>query len=185
MTLFVVRHTAVADAEGLCYGRTEVALAPSFADEAAAVAAALPGRPPPPIHASPALRCRHLAERLGRPVRVDPRLQELNFGAWEGLRWDAVPADELARWSDGFVDTGPPGGESFRALAARATAAAAEIAAAAGPAGAVIVTHTGVIRALLAWHGGRTLAELVAHPVAYGSVHRLEPPFPAPLAAGS
>ena len=93
--LLLVRHTSLAGAEGLCYGRHEPGLAASFAEEAAAVRARLPAGPWR-LFSSPAARCRALAESLGGPVAIDARLQEVDFGAWEGRPWAALPAAALA-----------------------------------------------------------------------------------------
>ncbi|MFD2235697.1 histidine phosphatase family protein [Phaeospirillum tilakii] len=170
--MILVRHTTPAGAEGRCYGRLDLPVSESrFEAEAAQTAAALPPGPKR-IYASPSLRCRLLAERLGAPVTFDERLLELDFGAWEGLRWEAIPRDQLAAWCEDFVEARPPGGETFVELAARAEACAAEIEAAAGGAEPVLVTHSGVIRALLTRARGLPLAAAFDFEVAYGSVHR-------------
>lgn len=173
MKLILVRHTAVSGAEGLCYGRTEMALAESFTAEAAAVRAALP---PPPwsLHASPALRCRALAESFGPPVVIDARLHELDFGDWEGRAWNDLPRAAVDRWCDNFVTARPPHGETYGELAARAEAFVAGLAGG-DPAGtAVVVTHAGLIRALLAPRRGLAAAAAFSLVVPPGSVHILD-----------
>lgn len=187
MTLYLVRHTAVAVAPGLCYGRTEVPLAATFEAEAASVRAALPTLLPGVVHTSPRERCRRLAQILAPSVpapsiQVDARLAELDFGQWEGSLWNALPRAEVERWCAGFVEEGPPDGESFRGLAARATQFAVAVTAASDGATVVAVTHAGVVRALLAWAQGVPLVDAFWIDVPYGSVHRFDPPFPAPLA---
>ena len=129
--------------------------------------------PPPPwsLHASPALRCRRLAETFGPPVAIDARLQELDFGAWDGRAWDDLPRPALDRWCDDFVSLRPPGGESFAELAARAEAFAAERANRDPLGTCVAVTHAGVIRALLAPRRGLALADAFTIAVPPGSVH--------------
>lgn len=175
MTLYLIRHTPVAAPLGLCYGRTEVPLAGNFMTDAEAVRSALPS-PPFALVSSPAERCWRLAQQLGTDVRIDPRLAELDFGEWEGAPWDSLPRAAVDRWCASFVEEGPPGGESFRALAIRATAFAVEACRASGD--TVAVTHAGVIRALLAWSQSRPLADGFAIEVAFGSVHRLNGPLP-------
>lgn len=148
MALTLVRHTRTA-AEGICYGRSEVPLAPGFAAATAALAARLA---PAPIVSSPLGRCRRLAESLaaalGSPLRLDPRLTEIDFGAWEGRAWDAIPRAELDAWAADLLDARPHGGESVAMLLARTRAALAGIS---GP--AIVVTHAGVIRAALFANG--------------------------------
>ncbi len=95
-------------------------------------------------------RCLVLAQCLHPSPTVDPRLAELNFGAWEGKPWDAVPRDELDAWAADVAGYAPPGGESPRDLQQRALAFVASL----NVPEAVLVTHGGVIRTLLAhWRG--------------------------------
>jgi len=170
--MILVRHTTPAGAEGRCYGRLDLPVIESFETEAAQVVAALPPGAKR-IYSSPSLRCRLLAERLGAPVTLDERLLELDFGAWEGVRWDAIPRDLLAPWCDDFVHARPPGGETFVELAARAEDFAAAAAAIARSEGVepLIVTHSGVIRALLTRARGLPLSAAFDLDVPYGSVH--------------
>lgn len=174
MRLVLVRHTPVAGVQGLCYGRTEVELAESFAADAAAVLAALPPGPWT-LYSSPARRCRRLAAWLGGPVSIDARLQELDFGAWEGRAWDDLPRHELDRWCAAFVTLPPPGGESFAGLAARAGAFVADVARRHQGGTVLAVTHAGVIRALLAARRGLPCADAFSLAVPPGSIHVLEP----------
>jgi probable phosphoglycerate mutase len=77
---------------------------------------------------------------------VEPRLIELDYGAWEGLSYDEV--DRLsaeASWHDR-----PPRGESPAEVLDRVRAWLGDLAAAPGPRAWIAVTHGGVIRALLA-----------------------------------
>jgi alpha-ribazole phosphatase len=150
MTLILLRHTRPAGSEGLCYGRTDLDLAADFEAEADRLAAALP--PAVRLLTSPLSRCARLAARLGAARGLvpepDPRLAELDFGAWEGRPWAGIPRHELDRWAADLTGARPHGGETVAELAARAGAALAE--AAAGPVPAIIVTHAGVIKAALA-----------------------------------
>ena len=180
MNVFLVRHTSVAAPAGLCYGRTEVPLADTFATEAVAVRAALP---PPPwrLVSSPAARCRQLAETLDAPAVVDERLRELDFGEWENRLWSELPREATEFWLADFVHRRPPGGESFGELAERASAALADLSREAGGLPLVVVTHAGVIRALLARAHGWPLSAAFAAPIPFGSVHRLPLPASDPI----
>ncbi len=179
MRLILVRHTAVSGTEGLCYGRTEVALADSFPAEAAGVRAALPPGPWS-VHASPSLRCRRLADSFGLPVAIDARLHELDFGEWDGRAWNDLPRFAIDRWCDDYVSTRPPHGETFAELAIRAEAFVAELAARDPSGTAVAVTHAGLIRALLAPRRGLAITEAFSIAVPPGSVHSLEVPGDSP-----
>ena len=175
MELYLIRHTAPAIAAGVCYGQADVAPAQSFAREAAAVRAKLAGVAADICFSSPLSRCSRLAEALGHPApHHDPRLQELDFGAWELQPWAAIPRAELDLWGQEYVDRAPPGGETFRALHARAAAFLRELAGM-HTAGAVLaVTHAGVIRALLAEVLGLPLQDSFRFHLDYGGVTRLD-----------
>ena len=154
MSLTLLRHARPLGAEGVCYGISDLAAPPLAAAEADALAARL--GPAERIVSSPLARCLPLAEalgaRLGVPVSVDARWREIDFGSWEGRRWDAIPRAELDAWAADFLDARPHGGESVAMLLARTRAA---LAAGAPGERRVAVTHAGVIRAaLFATDGG-------------------------------
>jgi alpha-ribazole phosphatase len=72
--IYLLRHTRLAGAEGLCYGRTDVPLAASFHEELAVIRAGLAGVRFGAVWSSPAERCLRLAVALvgewhGRPAR--------------------------------------------------------------------------------------------------------------------
>jgi broad specificity phosphatase PhoE len=98
---------------------------------------------------SPLRRARATAALLtDRPVAVEPRLIEMDWGAWEGLRAAELNAEELATNEAWGLDFRAPGGESPREVMARVCALVADLAA--DPTPVVAVCHKGVIRAALA-----------------------------------
>jgi alpha-ribazole phosphatase len=148
--ILLIRHTRVAVPDGTCYGQTDVPLAPTFEAEAAALRARLPWTPDE-TWSSPATRCKQLAEYLNAPLtHTDPRLLELNFGAWENRAWNDFHCPQSEAWARDPWTQRPPGGETageqwrrvgdFREQLLRHinTTPAARIA---------VVTHAGVIRA--------------------------------------
>ena len=173
MDIYLLRHTAVATT-GLCYGHHDVALAPTFAAEVAAVRARLPAAEPGRVFSSPATRCRYLAEQISPAPMLDERLRELHFGSWENQPWDALPAAELNPWMADFVGLAPPGGETYGQLQARAVAFLEELLVLPAPAATVmVVTHGGVVRALLAHALGLPLAHAFRLNIDFGSVTQL------------
>ncbi|MEA2769941.1 MAG: alpha-ribazole phosphatase [Acetobacteraceae bacterium] len=120
MRIALIRHPAPLIASGICYGRLDVAVHPST-DQQLAADPALAGATR--VWTSPARRCRGLAETIAQrwavPLTVDPRLQELDFGEWEGRPWDAIPRPDLDRWAASPLTFAPPGGESGAALIGR------------------------------------------------------------------
>jgi alpha-ribazole phosphatase len=150
MEIYLIRHTAVRTS-GVCYGHHDVALADTFAAEAARLQAKLPPAPAGGYRAfsSPAARCLALAETVTADITTDERLREMHFGAWENRPWNDLPPAETAPWMADFVTLAPPGGETFGAVQLRAAAFLTE-AADAGQSPLLVFTHGGTIRALVA-----------------------------------
>lgn len=159
MALILLRHTRPEGADGLCYGRSDLPLAADFNAEAARLARDLP--PFARILSSPLSRCLLLAQALAtaraRPLSIDPRLAEMDFGRWEGQRWDTIARVELDAWAADLTSARPHGGETVAELAVRVRAALT--AALSGPVPTLVVCHAGVIKAALAagqgaaaWH---------------------------------
>lgn len=131
------------------------------------------------IVTSPRRRCRTFAEihaqRHGVPLRVDERLSEMNFGAWEGRTAAAIFADDpepLTRfWQDPLAYP-PPGGERLDDFAARVGAAWQDILTA-GETGlrVLVVTHGGPIRVILCRQQALPLARLLEMKVDHASLH--------------
>lgn len=128
MKLWLVRHAQPLVAPGICYGRLDLAAdAAATADCARRLALELPAGIR--VSASPLQRCAQLAQALQalRPdlvYRTDARLQEMDFGRWEGRAWQDIAPAELAAWTDDFAHYPAGGtGESVTAFMARVGAA--------------------------------------------------------------
>ncbi|MCP1242984.1 phosphoglycerate mutase [Acetobacter lambici] len=123
--VLLVRHAPVLLPEGVCYGRQDVALRPGWEKIVSGLSVLAKGAVCRVLYSSPAQRCREMAQRLaqasGMELRVDPRLAELDFGRWEGLRWQDIERRQLDEWARDPSGFAPPGGESGLALCQRAT----------------------------------------------------------------
>ncbi len=153
MRLILIRHTRPAVADNVCYGVTDVDVAPTFEEDAARVVATLPAVER--LVTSPLRRCMRLAERIGAarglvPV-VDGRIREMDFGRWECLPWSAIDRTELDAWAADFSHARPHGGESVAMVSKRVGSALADYRRS-GVSHAV-VTHAGIIKAALAEAG--------------------------------
>ena len=148
--LLLVRHAAVQVQTGVCYGRSDVALQPGWESIVGGLAVLARGMPCSVVYTSPASRCHDMAGRLaqatGMSMVVDARLAELDFGQWEGQRWDDVARTQLDAWAADPEGFAPPGGESGRTLRARVGAFWQDIAAK-GTA-ACVLSHGGPLRIL-------------------------------------
>ena len=169
MILHLIRHPKPVIEVGVCYGLLDIS-----AENVKAVATELLAELPPnlPVWSSPLRRCRELAELLHPQPRVDARLVEMDFGLWEGRPWDAIPRTELDAWAADVAGYVPPGGESPRQLQQRAL----DFVAGLDVPEAVIVTHAGVIRTLLAHWQGLLPERWTELTFAYGSSTRVVVP---------
>jgi alpha-ribazole phosphatase len=129
MDLILIRHPATAIEAGICYGRSDVPLAGDARTASDALFERLTGLgapPPQTLWTSPLRRCAGVAAWLARDcgcvARADPRLQEIDFGAWERMRWDTIDRAALDAWAADFVHARVHGGESVAQFAARVAA---------------------------------------------------------------
>lgn len=170
--IWLVRHAQPVIAPGVCYGALNV---PADAQATRQAAQGLVLRLPPKamVNVSPLLRCQQLAQALLdlRPdlgCHTEARLAEMNFGSWEGQRWDALPLDALEAWTSDFWRYRVGGGEcvaDFMGRVAQVWDAAAQ--ARRSGLAQVWLTHAGVIRAArLIASGQREVRSAVDWPAA-------------------
>lgn len=180
LQLWVWRHPRPMGAEGRCIGRTDLDVDRRRAKRLANRIAALARRRklPREVWTSPSIRCAKVArllKRQGYVHRIDDRLYELDFGAWDGKRWDAIDRSHVAQWEGDFAHHRPGGGESLAALIERAGNFLAERARA-GAGHVLIVGHAGWIAAMGMSAGEVPSAACWPRAISYGAlVHRLRP----------
>jgi len=177
MEIYLVRHTTPQIEAGVCYGQTDLDVADSFAQECEVLYEKLRHLTEAAVYSSPLKRCSQLAAavtaRLAFASAVhDHRLMELHFGEWELKRWDDIPRGLIDVWAQEHVMQAPPQGESYHALHLRARDFLEEVSAN-KHAAAVIFTHAGVIRALLAEVLNLPLMHAFKLQIGYGSVTKL------------
>jgi alpha-ribazole phosphatase len=172
MDLILIRHPAVDVAPGMCYGQTDVPLLDDVAGSAHALTARMDAlRVPGCIgewHTSPLSRCRLIAEALG-PTRSDPRLQELDFGAWEGQGWDAIDRASLDAWAEDLQHARAHGGESLAQFTRRVTQWFDDVSTReTGP--VHVMTHAGVIRVLTGYLLGVEPSSAIQWPLDFAGI---------------
>lgn len=173
MKIYLVRHTLPDIAPGICYGHSDIDVTTDFPSELMATKDKLAGIGTATWFTSPSLRCSKLAEALNSDISIqDARLRELDFGDWELSSWNDIPRDAFDHWANDFVNQAPPNGETFRQLYQRATDLLREVNANSDKT-VVVITHAGVIRALLAEALGLALANVFRIRIDYGSVTQL------------
>jgi len=173
MDLILIRHPAVGIDTGICYGSTDVPLLGDAADSARVLGDRLRLLKVPPVegvwHTSPLSRCRLLAEAFG-PIQADARLQELDFGVWEGQRWDSLDRATLDAWAEDLEHAREHGGESVAQFAERVVGWADSVCTASTAGSVHAVTHAGVIRVLTAHLLGIPRANAIQWPLDFGAI---------------
>jgi broad specificity phosphatase PhoE len=135
LTLVLTRHglTTRSNPEQHLGQKIDVPLSAEGRSQATALAARLGPIAFERIVSSPLLRARQTAEAIAevpsptpRPaIESDPRLLEMDYGAWEGLTYAQIDARDAARrreWEANPARLACPGGESGNQVAARARA---------------------------------------------------------------
>jgi probable phosphoglycerate mutase len=157
--LLLIRHGEVEANRNFEYlGRRDDELNETGRSQAEALAEALAGFEIDQIVSSPLRRAAATAHAIAAPagskVEIDPRLIELDFGAWEGRSRGQVAAtgdterQAVERW-EADPSIPPPGGESLLEVQRRVVDFADEIVRRRPNRTVVAVSHVGPIKALL------------------------------------
>ncbi len=165
MAVFLVRHTRVSSPKGVCYGRLNVGLSDSFLQEAENIKKQLNSLSFNNVYTSPSDRCVRLAEYCGysNAIKSDA-LMELNFGDWEGKKWDDL---DMSIWADDWVNNPPPNGESFTQMYERVKNFLKKL-----PTenSTLIFTHKGVINCARSYYSDIPLKSTFDIPLDYGEM---------------
>jgi alpha-ribazole phosphatase len=183
MKLTLVRHTSLDIAPNLCYGQSDVAVSNNFDIERQRLQVKLADYQFDSLYASPLQRCHQLAQALcadsrlnmiNRNIQLDERLMELHFGDWEMTAWDAIPREDFDVWANNYEALAPPNGETFGQLHLRSKQFVEELVAHAHNQHILVVTHGGVIRAMIAEVLQMPLKRLFRMTIDHASVTQLE-----------
>ncbi len=155
--LILVRHgESTLNAAGALAGRLDAPLTTLGASQASAAAGLL--GPLTELRSSSLLRARQTAELVSerRPIVIDDRFVEIDYGELDGRPLSEVPPGLWDRWTTD-ADFAPPGGESLVALGERVAGALEELFAAPGTGArddagdVVVVSHVSPIKAAVVW----------------------------------
>lgn len=87
--------------------------------------------------------------RLRLPVTLERRLREQHFGDWTGRYWRDIPADAVAAAEALGWNFAPPDGETRTDVRLRAEQALRDAARTSAGRNVLVVTHQGVVKAVL------------------------------------
>jgi len=155
--LILARHGETAwNAERRYQGQADVPLSEKGRRQAAALGQRLSGEELHAIYASDLQRAWDTAEIVAQPhplaVRCEPRLREIDFGAWDGLTRAEIERrypQALAAWEADPLSAGPPGGENLGRVSARVQAALGDLVHAHQEQTVLLVAHGGSLQVLL------------------------------------
>lgn len=180
MKLTLLRHTSLQVAEGICYGQSDVDVSASFYDELAFAQHKLQVESFAAIYSSPLQRCSKLAVAVAQHLQYqaeilhDDRLKELHFGDWEMQAWHDIPRETFDVWAQNYAHLAPPNGETFAELQQRGIAFVEELRQRHVNQHVLVVTHGGMIRALIAHVLNMQLKGLFRLHIDYASLTRME-----------
>ncbi|SBS26682.1 Phosphoserine phosphatase 1 [Marinomonas aquimarina] len=175
MKLLLVRHPKPDVPKGQCYGQADVPIVADWQQDAEAIRIWL--RQQFPQHSwqfyhSPLQRTRLLAHALHPDSIPVDALKEVDFGTWERRLWSDIPKVDIDAWLDNLVDHAPYQGETLAQLLSRVMAWFEEVKQA--DQDAVLVTHSGVIKVMLAALCGMPLAQCFRFNPSYSSITELD-----------
>jgi broad specificity phosphatase PhoE len=156
--LLLIRHTEPAAwSKRVCHGTLDFPLSDDGVVQAGRIGDHLRDARLDALYASPLSRAVATASAVAGPHGLTPVLRadlaEIDFGAFEGKPFDDIAAshpDLYAQWMREPASVRFPGGETFEDLRARATEEVTQIRREHEGDSVAVVTHGGVIRAVLA-----------------------------------
>jgi alpha-ribazole phosphatase len=167
----------------LCYGSLDVGLSETGRQQMARAARELAAETVSAIYSSPRLRAvesaRILIDGLGEnaELRVVPDFREIDFGDFEGMAYDDIAAgypDLYRQWMESSTSVQFPSGESFATMRQRVLRAFDAICAAHTGETAVVVSHGGPIRAIVARALGMAGKDIFHLAQDHGAINRID-----------
>jgi alpha-ribazole phosphatase len=162
------------------YGRTDIALTETGW---AQMWAATEKTPPCWDHiiTSPLNRCAKFATKLSQsysvPLTQDARLQEFDFGVWEGCSAAEIMATDAAALTDFWQDpvkNKPPHAECLLDFEARVLSTWHDIIHNHADKKILLITHGGVIRAILCHIYGKPIKQMLKFEVKHASLQTIQ-----------
>jgi probable phosphoglycerate mutase len=177
--ILLIRHASHLESGRILSGRRrDVSLSPEGLEQSEIVGDLLGVEQLAGVYSSPRERAYYTARDIAEPhaIKVDvvDSLDELDFGEWSGRSFDDLEGDPLwCAWNEARGSARPPGGESMAEASLRAVEAVEEIARRHPDEKVAIVTHSDIIRGLIAHYLGLPFDNVLRFDVDPASVSRL------------
>jgi alpha-ribazole phosphatase len=166
MEIYLIRHIEPDFEKGICYGHLDVPIQSNYKEQHDSIIARL-RKDYDAVFSSPFMRCKLLAEQISNKVIFDNRLKELNFGDWEGKKWDDINQAELNNWMKNYITISPPNGESLNELINRFSNFVEDLKKQ-NLKKVIIITHAGIIRAAMNLFNNIPIDKVMMEKVDYG-----------------
>jgi alpha-ribazole phosphatase/probable phosphoglycerate mutase len=157
-SIFFVRHAESAEwARQVCHGTLDVPLSSGGVEQAVRISSHLEDSTLDAVYVSPRRRAVETAAAVAAKHGLEPvireALAEIDFGSFEGRTFDEIAESHPSVYAEWMSRPGSmrfPDGESFSDVRARVTSEIARIRRDHEGGSVAVVTHGGVIRAVLA-----------------------------------
>ena len=176
--LLLLRHARHAAAENHTFiGSTDIELSEEGRRQAASMDAFLQPYHPERCFCSPLKRCIETIRTFaGLQVEISPDLREIDFGNWEGKTFDQIQEmdpEAVNQWSCFDPEFSFPGGERVSDFLVRIDHVATALASCPEKT-ILVVTHAGIIRALICHFLGLSPRQYLLFNIQFGSLAILE-----------
>ncbi|RDL43985.1 phosphoglycerate mutase [Marinomonas piezotolerans] len=175
MKLLLIRHPKPDVPLGLCYGQTDVPLVEDWFADAKAISSCLATQYADvqwQFFHSPLSRTALLAKAIAPHSDAVDAIKEIDFGEWESRLWQDIPKAEIDQWGADLAHAAPYDGESLTALTKRVMGWLEGVIAT--DQDTVLVTHSGVIKVLVAELCGIPLTHCHCFNPSYSTITELE-----------
>lgn len=179
-TLLLIRHAAHDDYGKRLTGRADgVHLSATGKGQARRLGERLADEPIEAVYSSPRERTRETADAVAAPHGLEPveaeALDEIELGDWTGAEIVSLTGmPSFTVWNERRATARPPGGESMGEVVARSRGFADKAAARHSGKTVALVSHSDVIRGVVASYLGLSLDNILRFEIGPASVSRLE-----------
>ncbi|GLS89641.1 alpha-ribazole phosphatase [Psychromonas marina] len=203
LNIYLIRHTKPLIATGTCYGQLDCPVSDDYEQQLAKISGCFKDKKITAIYSSPLQRCSLLAEDLAKvhlnkgatllqsnhaqasyvqsthkqSVIYDKRFKEINFGDWEGEKWNDIARIKIDEWNENRLYFEFPNGETPAHFHDRVLQAWSELITTnfltQNPINILLVAHSGVICSTLSRYLELSLENVTELTVDYASISQI------------